>query len=68
MSVLMSCLIFLLQFLVGEMLHHEGGKLTVQIAEENDVAFSHLVEHAHQVSLAVGIFPSVVSMVEMFEM
>ena len=44
----------LLQFLVGEVLHHEGGKLTVQIAEENDVSFSHLVEHAHQVALTVG--------------
>ena len=44
----------LLQFLVGEMLHHEGGKLTVQIAEENDVSFSHLVEYAHQVALTVG--------------
>jgi len=36
------------------MLHHEGGKLTVQVAEQNHVAFAHLVEHAHQVSLAIG--------------
>ncbi len=32
----------------------KAAKLAVQIAEEDDVSFAHLVEHAHQVSLAVG--------------
>jgi hypothetical protein len=44
----------LLQFLVGEMLHHEGSQLTVEIGEENHVSFAHLVEHAHQITLAEG--------------
>ena len=44
----------LLEFLVGEVLHHEGGELTVEVGEEDDVSFAHLIEHAHQVPLAVG--------------
>ena len=35
----------ILQRLVVEVLHHESGKLTVQVAEQNQVALAHLVEH-----------------------
>ena len=37
----------LLEFLVGEVLHHEGGELTIEVGEEDDVSFAHLIEHAH---------------------
>ena len=44
----------LLQFLVGEMLHHECSQLTVQVAEKNDISFAHLIEYTYQVSFALG--------------
>ena len=36
------------------MFHHEGCQLAVQIAEEDYVAFAHLVEYAHKISFAVS--------------
>ena len=51
MSVLIELAYFLLHFLVREILHHEGCQLAVQIAEEDYVAFAHLVEYAHKIYL-----------------
>ena len=40
--------------LVAEMLHHEGGKLAIEVVEEDDVAVAHLVEYGDEVALAKG--------------
>ena len=40
--------------LVGEVLHHEGSKLTVQVSEQDGITVTSLVQHRDQVSFPVG--------------
>ena len=36
------------------MFHHKGGQLRVQVAEQDEVAVTHLVEHTDGVTFAIG--------------
>ena len=44
----------LLDGLVVEMLHHEGGELAVQVGEKDGIAVASLVQHTDQVALSIG--------------